>query len=483
MIQKSSFLLDIPRKRGKDVDDVTSFHPAYKTNGPDRENRHKILFRYEQDGYAVPPYAPETWIFRGRIVLDMDDKPVKKWHELPLVLSSEYEGYDMEVVRRLNPKISFGDIRARMPRLILIGTRWSDLAQSTLSMRNMRFRLAACCLAWTDRQGSQNIKNYLDALLPPECLAANSTENFRDLTPHEVEQAGAANAGNFRERAGERALDDETRQQRNEVRQKRSKILLARHIEIMGDTSLVNLAPGGRGQKRKRAQSSSDPEDEEQNARPAKRPEWAANIDPRLWGFRSSGDASVPVVGSAPASENASNSIGGLGRMNRPSNQNEIPEFTVGNPNSEVQAFRFEEDLGLSEFAREGSSGFEYTPLYEERPAAKNAPYYLNDAQWQTLVKKQAADDEVDFRLVRPTNECEQNSIQMALHYTRKDCHNQLGARVRLRSSPGKCYWDQYQEILKTFRRYRGSQVPALIFLEKWGGDLHSWKARSIEQE
>lgn len=432
----------------------------------------------------MSPNTPETWIFRGRIVLGTDDKPVKKWHELPLVLSSEYEGYEMEVVRRLNPKITFADIRARMPRFFLIGTRWtSDLGGSTLSMRNKRFRLAACCLAWTDRQGSRNIKAYLDTLLPAECLTANSTENFRDLTLHEVEQAGAANEGNFPERAGERALDDETRQQRNEVRRKRSEILLAQHNEIVGRAPLVNLATEGRGQKRKRAQSSLDPENQEQNPRPAKRPEWAANIDPRLWDFGSSGDASAPVVGSAPAFENASNSIGGLGQTNEPSNQNEIPEFPVGKPNPEVQAFRFEEDPGLSEFAREGSSGFEYTPLYEERPAAKNAPYYLTDAQWQILVKQQDPDHEGDFRFVPPTNEWEEHSIQMALHYTREDCYNQLGERVRLRSTPGKCYWEQYQEMAATFRRHGGSQAHALFFLERWDGDLHSWKAPSIEQE
>lgn len=36
---------------------LSHFHPNYKTTGPDRENRHKILFRYEQEISSAPVHS------------------------------------------------------------------------------------------------------------------------------------------------------------------------------------------------------------------------------------------------------------------------------------------------------------------------------------------------------------------------------------------------------------------------------------------
>lgn len=359
------------------MNDVTSFHPAYKSHGPDRESRHKILYIYEQPG-PVRVYDPETWMYRDQIVLDLNDDPVRKWTEIPLVLSSAYEGYDMEVVRRLNPQITYRDFRARMPRSFIKGsTRKDSLGPSTLSMRNTRFRLSACCLAWDDRQGSDTLKEYLDAILPPECLRANSTEAFRDLTAYEVEQAKAPNKGNFLERAGRRALDDVTRQNRNQNEQKRSKQLLAQHEKTVGaalQPALLNPAPRRREPKRKRAESSSIPEDEGEDTRPAKRLEWADNIDPKL---RESGlpvDARGTFVGPAPAVCNASNGTSGLGQVNSPPQQGEVPELQVQVQISEIEEFEVEP---------------EYPPLDMEQPAANRPPYYYNSEQLKAFAKRQ----------------------------------------------------------------------------------------------
>ncbi|MCJ1428450.1 hypothetical protein MMC29_006360 [Sticta canariensis] len=272
----------VPRKRGKGAGDATSFHPDYRTNGPDRTNRHPILFRYEQAGYPVPQYTPQTWMHRGRIVLDTEDVPVLKWDEIPLVLSSEYEGYEMEVVRRLNPRISFRDFRARMPRYRFKAGVWKEAwSSSTLSMRNSRFRLGACCLAWAEREGSETIKAYIDELLPAHCLAANSTERFRDLTPYEVTQAQAPNKGKYPERAGPRALDETTRQQRNEAEGERSTKLLAEHHTAIGKAplpALGHVSSQTRAQKRKRGETSLESKDEDENTRPRKRPAKQAEI-------------------------------------------------------------------------------------------------------------------------------------------------------------------------------------------------------------
>ncbi|MCJ1264122.1 hypothetical protein MMC22_003993 [Lobaria immixta] len=177
-------IYDIPRQQGKGKDDVTSFHPDYKTNGPDRENRHKILFRYKQNGYAAPSYTPETWVYRGQIVLNPQNDPVPNWHETSLLLSSAYEGYDMEVVRRLNPNIKIRDFRARMPRTIFKG-----------SPRGFP----------GDR----------------DCHDDNSMENFHNLTELKPKEARRLKKWKFLNRAGKHALDEATRQNKDEVEQQR----------------------------------------------------------------------------------------------------------------------------------------------------------------------------------------------------------------------------------------------------------------------
>lgn len=39
----------------------------------------KLLFRLECKGYPLPEYPPGLWNDRGRVVLDIDNNPVKKW--------------------------------------------------------------------------------------------------------------------------------------------------------------------------------------------------------------------------------------------------------------------------------------------------------------------------------------------------------------------------------------------------------------------
>ncbi|MCJ1422810.1 hypothetical protein MMC29_000690 [Sticta canariensis] len=385
---------DVPRERGKGVNDITSFHPAYKTYGPDRKNRHKILFRYVQDGYPVPSKTPETWMYRGKIVLDPSNDPVQKWDEIPLVLSSAYEGYDMEVVRRLNPKISFRDFRARMPRSFMKGeTRKKAWASSTLSMRNSRFRLAACCLAWDNREGSDTLKEYLDMLLPPECIAANSTEGFRDLTAYEVKEAKAGNKGKYLNRAGAQALDQTTRQQRDEVEQQRSRKLLNKHNEIVRApplAAIVNPACQSEGRKRKRAESALGSEDEEEDTCPLKRQKRPANLDLRLR------DAENPGHGASnfrtgPANQSV---MIWLDQVSQPTDHSQVPVLPVEYQSPVEQEFGFGEDDMASEG---GCWQSEDRSIYAEQPTPQNGPYYLNHAQLQAFARAQVPDWERDF--------------------------------------------------------------------------------------
>ena len=212
--------------------DITSFHPNYISWGPERKDRPDILYQYTKNDHLSPTYTPETWYDDDRIIIDLDNRPVKKWLELPLVISSEFEGFMMEGIRRLNGNITIRDFRARMPKSIPKGSGVNTrevYGLSTLGMRMSRFRLKACCIAWSDRDGGDSIKDYFDKLLPENCHAENSTKNFRDLTAYETAKAVEPNKGVFSSRAGSKALDEETRQLRKADHEKRLMKLKEKH--------------------------------------------------------------------------------------------------------------------------------------------------------------------------------------------------------------------------------------------------------------
>ena len=115
----------------------------------------------------------------GRVILDLDGTPVRNYTNIPVVLSSQLKGCYMEAMMREHPSIQVQDFVARMPK---------DLVKrNALSARIRRYRLEACCISWTRMEGSDNIKAYIDNLLPAKYIKTNLTECFRDLTNLEVE--------------------------------------------------------------------------------------------------------------------------------------------------------------------------------------------------------------------------------------------------------------------------------------------------------
>lgn len=52
---------------------------------------------------------------------------------------------------------------------------------------------------WGIRAGSDEICRYMEAKLPAQCIADNSTRNFRDLYDHEILAIRQVNAGKFSE--------------------------------------------------------------------------------------------------------------------------------------------------------------------------------------------------------------------------------------------------------------------------------------------
>lgn len=52
--RKAHFTLDVPRKQGKEANDVTSFHPAYKTNGQDQKPATRSCLDISRMGIRYP---------------------------------------------------------------------------------------------------------------------------------------------------------------------------------------------------------------------------------------------------------------------------------------------------------------------------------------------------------------------------------------------------------------------------------------------
>ena len=179
--------LDHPRKHGLDPLDITSFHPDQKTWGPDR-NEHwpfmpdQLLFRLERQGYPAPDYHVTRWIDDGRIVLDMDNRPIRNFHSIPLTLSSEMEGYLMEMINRMDTRISHRDLRARMPHTVQTGTGTkSIMSMNGIDVRLKRFRLENACPSWYEKNSSP-LKSFVMKVLSEEGLKSNSTQELSGLT-------------------------------------------------------------------------------------------------------------------------------------------------------------------------------------------------------------------------------------------------------------------------------------------------------------
>ena len=203
------------RASGNMDDDGCSYYRPHHYWSMDRSDWPPVLFQYEarisvrgrnKPGQLV---TPEGWL-----VLDLNSKPVKDFR-MPFALSSKPEPYLLEAIMRENydGDMQVQDLRARMPGILVNGA--DKIRTGTISMAMSRFRLTAGLISWQGKIGSDAMKDYLDALLPPHCLAANSTQDFRNLYPHEVEEMKLINAGCFpnKQRADNRDFSDSRKQQ------------------------------------------------------------------------------------------------------------------------------------------------------------------------------------------------------------------------------------------------------------------------------
>ena len=127
-----------------------------------------------------------------------------------------------------------------------------SIANAMVNMPLQRFRKKAGCLAWADRGGSDELELGLKNLLSStavgrQCIAANSMRGFgRDLNGAERLLVKRDNAdGKFLKNAGDRAVDDKTRNERRAKEDERiAKALQAENLSIpASSTPSVSATP------------------------------------------------------------------------------------------------------------------------------------------------------------------------------------------------------------------------------------------------
>ena len=250
----SLIISDHQPTRGNLALDVTAFHLDHKSWGEAREQRPKILFEYKRNGRNDPDYDVGIWMDNGRVVLGPDGLPIRDFHDLPKLCSSQMEGFRMEAISRLDSRISISDFRARMMRDALPGA-------NAISMRKTRFRNKGRCMAWDRRAGTDFYEVNLKKEMTQDMINRNSTEELEDLSSAKAEKMQLDTAGKAPARSGKRALSDDTRALRlKTAREKNQKKLEAEaklkqenmeeNPETLGSRSRSNNAVNDKKRKR-----------------------------------------------------------------------------------------------------------------------------------------------------------------------------------------------------------------------------------------
>lgn len=207
-------LLDVPPARGKDDIDITAYHPDQQTWGFDRERRPEILFQYQRTEYQTSE-VKALMDDDGNIVLDEDNHPIRHFPVLPLTISTAAEGFRLEAWHRMDSRIEYNDIRARMlVRWPASRGRTAPLVGS-FNMRKTRARQTIRCLAWPRTRETPEKKGCFDMLLRFEMTdamkAQNSTRLLTDLTSAEEKALSTASYGTGLVKAGNNALSQTER--------------------------------------------------------------------------------------------------------------------------------------------------------------------------------------------------------------------------------------------------------------------------------
>ncbi|KAL8874424.1 MAG: hypothetical protein Q9198_006889 [Flavoplaca austrocitrina] len=185
-----------------------------------------INFVLRKREYKHPDYEVQLWYHNERLVLDLEGRRMKFFHHLPVVCSSQIPGGHIEALMRLDDRMSYSDMRGRMPPRITIKRKGvakekPQKGTNALSAAARSFREATGMLSWNARAGSEAFNNYILANLPGNLKARNTTRGWRDLTKAEIMTIREPGIGTRPEQARKRSSADEARRKREKNIQKR----------------------------------------------------------------------------------------------------------------------------------------------------------------------------------------------------------------------------------------------------------------------
>lgn len=241
--------LDHPRERGIEPDNVTSFLESQKSWGPVRdENWADILYVFEKKKNIPRIDDPVNWKVGERVILaGRDSRPILAYNDIPATLSTQLAGRDMEAIKRTDPRIRQRDFIARMPMKYTTrtGKRRNARSASWIGMEMTRFRQRQGMLSWVGREGSDVIRNALWNRLPIENKERNTIRGLAPPSAWEQEKVREGNVGKFTKNAGVRALPDDERAKRQQLKEQRQ-------LLKSGTTSGVDGMAGRDGGRRRR---------------------------------------------------------------------------------------------------------------------------------------------------------------------------------------------------------------------------------------
>ena len=112
----------------------------------------------------------------------------------------------MSAIFLSDPKVEILDIRARMPRTIIVSEKSNRVERplylpNALSMRMTRFRTKHGLMPRERRGGSKQKEEKLKSFLGPERVKNNDLGDFKPLTRQEIAEVEAVNKGHFGYRA------------------------------------------------------------------------------------------------------------------------------------------------------------------------------------------------------------------------------------------------------------------------------------------
>jgi hypothetical protein len=201
---------DNVRSSGRGTTDVTSFLPAHKTWGAEREDWPEVLLhgRLQKKKENELSQSVPLWYYGGYLVLDHDNDPMRYLPDtLPATCSAQMDDWELLAIFESDPRISLADIRGRMPAIVTLasGIQKPLFRMNAISMRMHRFRAKADISPDLKRpgsagseRGSQSPRKFSDdGMFPtPENVHQIQETNLRPSTNKRSAESIADREGN-----------------------------------------------------------------------------------------------------------------------------------------------------------------------------------------------------------------------------------------------------------------------------------------------